>query len=231
MYSVKEVLLKYEQIDRKGMQILENASFKKFSGFPKSLENRFHVSIRPTEYSKKEIKEVIVSKLESLESVWGAKFFLANRNFPIHLTVFEGLYEGDSEAERDGIFKGLKNNELFAHIINDLKSSPIKLEHLLIDGGNLLLAAAEIPSSIIQIRQILEEKYRLAGLKPLAIIDILHSTIARIAEMPGSPAEQDFLKKYIEDMVGLKHQIALKPIILLPSDLNTNNAYSVLTKF
>jgi len=166
------------------------------------------------------------------------RFILAGRDFPIHSTILEGLYEkqndrGEEESaeEKAQIFSSLKNDKLIDQINSRLIGESLEYKYLLIDKGNLMLTAIKIPENILDVREGLSKRYESAGLKPLPMTNILHMSLGRMTELPENEDERkEALKIYQQEIVKLRHLISADPLELTADNVHIGNAYDFITK-
>lgn len=202
---------KYVGIDHTGTQALyQEGAIKEFTGFPESLDNRFNVSLLFIPDSEALFKQRVANPVAEIGNNLGIEFILAGRDFRTHTTLLEGLYEGLDLAGRNEIFKQLRESQA-VNAIQQLVGKKIEYKYLLIDKGNLLLAAINIPDWVLTIRADLTKTYTSQGLKPLLMTDILHISTARITRLPVEN-RMSKLRKYKQRIADLRHQLSRNPL-------------------
>lgn len=154
-------------------------------------------------------------------------FFLAGRDFKLHSTLLEGLYEGTDVAERQQKFAQVLDGQSVGALLNGLVGKTIEYKYLLVDKGNLLLTALEIPEWVLAAREELAEAYTGQGLKPLLITDMLHISAARITGLPTEDQAQK-LRVYGQRMAKLRHQISAEPLVLEIGAASTGSPLNLL---
>lgn len=205
---------KYVGIDHAGTQALyQEGAIKEFTGFPESLNNRFNVSLRFTPDSEALFRQKVADPVAAIGKDLGIEFFLASRDFHIHSTLLEGLYEGLDPTERERKFKQLRASQAVDVVVRQLVGKKIEYKYLLIDKGNLLLTAINIPDWVLTTRADLAKAYTSQGLKPLLMTDILHISTARITRLPTEDRVSK-LRKYKQRIAGLRHQLSRNPLTL-----------------
>ena len=171
------VLEKIRSIHVLGEAAYQAGTVKLFTGFPDSLRNRFNVCVV---IDGSELSEKICRAAESL----GLEFILAGRNFPLHSTMLEGLWEGDLE-NRDVVF-----GRVLQEITPRLEEFPPPMPHyhrLVLDGsGNLLLLSTYVPGEVLRLREYLTEVYERQGLKPLPLDNLFHCTVMRFRDVSAN---------------------------------------------
>ncbi len=213
-------LKKYAGIDMRGRNNLESGNIQEFTGFPEVIKNRFISAMEFTPESIDMIENRVTCKLEDIEAKYGIKFSLVGRDYPLHITLMEGLYTGEQEDQREEIFSELQDK-----IKLEFQGSEVQFDYVLLDGGNLLLVAKNIPDSVLNARERLSEYYSEAGLKPLGMQNILHSSLARIIKLPDS-FDYDAYKK---DIIDLRHSVSSDPLEVTISNVIKDQSYRYLT--
>lgn len=204
---------KYAGIDRAGTAALyQEGSIKEFPGFPESLNNRFNVSLLFTPDSEAEFKRRVTDPLREIGNELGIEFYLASRDFRIHSTLLEGLYEGTDTNEGQNKFERIKANQTVQSLDN-LVGKTLQYKYLLIDKGNILLTAIDIPEWVLKARTDLSRVYSEQGLKPLNMTNILHISVGRMTQLPSKDRAEKF-KTYRQEVAHLRHQISSSPLVL-----------------
>lgn len=227
-----EIGRKYATINSTGRDALRDGLINEFNTVPEQLMNRFNISISLKKDSEEILRNVALTKVEELEKKLNIKLLLAGRDFPIHITILEGSFEGDtSENDRktkEGIFNEITNNsELQEKLTRELLGKPLDFKYLLIDKGNLILTSTDIPQSILETRGTLAHEYAGYGLKPLPMNNILHMTISRINKLPEN---KQSLLQYEKEIINLRHSLSENPLSLTPDHLYMGSSYSLLTE-
>lgn len=214
------ILQKYANINRKGKESILKEDVVEFKGFPEAIKDRFISAAVFDEKSLQEIDERILSRLKKLESECGVEFFLASRDFPLHSTIMEGEYKGNDDTEKDELFK-----ELADSLPVEIQGLQIPYNYVLIDKGNVLLVAQNIPEQISAARTSLKEFYAESGLNPLLLENILHCSLARLKKIPEN-FEPD---KYIKELIDIRHTLSNPnygdPIVLTVNKVVRGNSY------
>jgi hypothetical protein len=213
-------LQKYAGIDRRGRNHLKSDALEEFTTFPETLKNRFIVALEFTPESINDVEGRVFSKLRDVESNFGIKFMLSGRDYPIHSTLMEGLFEGEDENSREEIFAKLQNELLFG-----LEGNQVQFDYVLLDGSKLLLVAKSIPHTILEAREKLSEQYDTFGLKPLGMQNILHSSLARISQIP----DQFDREKYKKEIIDLRHSVSSNPLNLTIGNVAKEQSHQYLT--
>lgn len=220
MEKINPILKKYAGIDMKGRERIKSADFKIFTGFDESLQNRFLTAAEFSSDSINLLRERVLNELIEIENSLEVTFAMAGRDFPIHSTLMEGLFENTQMEDRANIF-----DELSKKINIEINGSEIAFDYVLIDGGNLLLVAKDIPSNILEIRDKLYEDYSAEGAKPMSMENILHISLARIIDLPA-----DFdSEEYTKTLIGIRHAISSDPLVLTVENVVKDQTYSYLT--
>ncbi|MBI3421151.1 MAG: hypothetical protein HY006_03745 [Candidatus Sungbacteria bacterium] len=223
----ESVVNKAMRIAEEGKAAFVNGTFGTFEKFPESLRNRFTVALRFDAHSEWECGGNIVDRLLlSLElNTEGWKLFLAQRDFLLHVTLLEGMYEGSDAAERYRIFRELNTNISIAEVAENIRGMVIPFKLLIPDkGGNILLLADEIPDLILEAREQLATTYAKYGLRPLLIEDLLHATVARVMNLPTDAGTQ-----VLDKLAQISRAFAHEPLTLRVSHVVAMNSYDFLT--
>lgn len=219
---------KYIGIDHAGTQALyQKGGISEFAGFPESLRDRLNVALKFTTESETLLRERVIEPLLLIGNGLGIEFILAGRDFPYHSTLLEGLYEGKDPTKRQQKFKAATNTEEIKRL-KDLAGMRIAYKYLLIDKGNLLLTAIDIPDWVINTRSGLAVVYQNHGLKPLPLENILHISVARITRLPTEDRSVK-LREYKIKVSQLRHQISPNPIVLEVGHVSVMPSLDLLT--
>lgn len=228
-----EIGKKYAEINRAGRNAIREGAVNEFDVIPEQLKNRFNISLSLEKNSEEILKKVVLSKIEELERQSDIKLFLAGRDFPIHITVLEGLLKNPSLyekvlGERESVFNEIKDDEkLRNELSRTLLENPIDFKYLLIDKGNIILTSIDIPQPLLEARESVSDRYTESNLKTLPMKNILHMTISRINKLPTN--EKDLLL-YEQEMLKLRHVISKNPLQLTPGGFYMDSTYNILTK-
>ena len=221
---------KYAKIDRAGREALKHeGEIKKFEGFGEGIKRKFSTAFLFSVESEQELQSRILAPLEQIGNEAGINFYLAGRDFPIHSTVEEGLYQGSEESEMNALFSRLSSDEQRV-LAEQMPARPLVYNYLLMDKGNVILTATSIPDEIIELRRKLSDFYTKHGLKPLPINDLLHITIGRMTELPASSPKEQF-ERYRLAMIRLRHEISRAPLELSVSQFYTGSSFKFLQSF
>lgn len=233
-----EIGRKYATINRAGRKAAREGAFAEHTGWPESLKDRFNASILFDDASEQTVQDRILSRLETLEKQLGISIYLAQRDFPLHSTVLEGVLENEKEApvpqheeRRVSLFSDIRKGTPAADVEGTLMGTDIEYKYLLIDKGNILLTSAEIPQKVLDARGTLGTEYREKGLRPLPMTNILHCSLGRISGFPKSPQDDTgrILKEYTEALLALRHEISKNPLHLKVHEIYYGNAYNFIT--
>jgi hypothetical protein len=208
-------LLKYARINAAGRESLIGGTAAPFQNFGDALVNRFLVALTFSLFSRERLRAGALSPIARIADGIDAEFFLAERDFIPHATILEGAYEGGDPAERERIFRFLKADVRVAHLRTSAPPVPLTFRYLLVGGANVLLACAEIPSFVFEMRDALAERYGAHGLKPLPMDPMLHITLGRMIKLPG----QEQVGNYLAKMRELRRTISRDPIVLTAADV------------
>jgi len=219
--------LKYAEIDLAGKNSLNKAEIKRFEGLDESLKNRFISALQFSPESEKEVERRITSEMAKIAVEFGISFTLAGKDFPLHSTIGEGLYEGKDDSEREEIFDQTHGDKKLDDILSRISKEPIEYKYLLLDKGNVILSAIKIPEEITAARSELASFYQEKGMKPLLMENILHITIGRMNEIPEEGKEESF-EGYKKKMIALRHAISSDPIKLQVSGVFDGETYGFL---
>lgn len=229
-----EIGKKYAGINHSGRKALDSREVSEFNSVPEQLKKRFNLSVSLKDSSEETLRTMVLDEVIKIGDQLGIKLFLAGRDFPIHISILEGLFTpGTQEDEeinkrQEEIFNELKyNKELQDKLSNILAGKTIEFKYLLIDKGNIILTSTDIPEFILEARKLLSDRYSEADLKPLAMNNILHMTISRVS---GLPENKDLLLQYKEELVKLRHSVSAHPLQLTIGSVSSQSSYDLLTK-
>ncbi len=217
---------KYAEIDLIGREALDRAEIKPFEGFGENIKNRFIVALQFAPESEKVLETRVTSEVERIGRESGIEFFLAGKDFPIHSTLGEGLYEGGDVPRREDIFREVHQDEKLKALTERKRGERLIYKYLLLDKGNVMLTSVEIPEDVGKIREELAAIYAGHNLKPLRIENLLHVTVGRITKIPDGGAEQ--FREYKKKMIELRHRISEDPLRLEVKKMSDGPSYEFL---
>lgn len=223
-----EVFEKYAKIDISGRKSLDNKDIKEFKEDPEGWKNGFSVVLLPDEESTRVINDRIISKIEKMEKELGIQFSLSGRDSRLHSTVLGGQFEGsgdDRDSARNRAFTTLKEQISQSGLAETLKGQEIEFKYVLLDKGNILLTAVDIPEAVSRAREELATAYSANGVKHISYENILHMSVARISGLPEDPEK---LKEYKKRMIELRHEISSGPLMMRVKDIYSGDALEVL---
>ena len=216
-------------IDARGRVALSKGDAPEFPGFNESLKNRFGVVLRfdpdSLETYTKRLKQPLIELADKL----GYGIMIAERDYPLHITIMEGIYEGTDSQKRDDLFASVAQDQTLAELAIPLVSLKICANALLIDKGNVLLTAINIPSEVGNARESLKQYYDAHGLKPAVIKNLLHSSVARITSYPEDADKTSLLREYHKKLLSLRRDILHHPLELKVDQVSRMGTYSLLT--
>lgn len=219
---------RYAKIDLGGKEGLKRGEINRFEGFGKNLRNRIITALEFSPESQRDVQRRVLDEVERIGRELGIEFFIAGKDFPMHSTVEEGLYEDNDESERAAIFQDVKHDKKMEELCERKLTEPVVFKYLLIDKGNVILTSVEIPEAIRKMREELAALYLRYGLKPLPMENILHITIGRMTEIPEDDKIEQF-KKYQQAMIKLRHAISKEPLNLSADRISKGSTYEFLT--
>ncbi|MEK7139270.1 MAG: hypothetical protein AAB817_01065 [Patescibacteria group bacterium] len=200
---------KAEALHTAGIDALMSGQIGTFPGFDREeLIRRCVVAGLPTTPSQWTFSEG-VRRLLAVTSGLGLPLYAAGRDFPWHVTMLEGRDESSPYIPLQApIIDGARNFAGRWH-----SSIEIFLSRLVLDvRGNIILTADWLPESVHIMREELAKLYQHQNLKPLAMENILHCTVARLTAVPG-PAERHILREYLQFWrVAISHSPIEMPI-------------------
>ena len=222
IHEAVPVIEKYRGIAAGGWKVARDSHYKEFTVFPESLKNRFNVSALFDPESVARLKEQVTDFLLQLGLKHEVEYFLAGREFPPHTTIMEANLPAYLLPARDAKFSALGESLPDSPLVAALVGQKIVYNDLLVDGGgNVLLVARTIPSSVLAARSTLLQEYTQVGLQPLAMDNILHASIARPVKLPSSHTDHYRLR-------GLRTEIRTNPVGLKVGRLHVGSAWDLL---
>lgn len=222
---------KYASIDLAGREAINEQNIQEFLGFSEDLKRNFTGVMEFVLESQQVVQERILSRLETIGAECGIDFLLAGRDYPLHSTILEGRAGEDlDEQERNDTFVSIGETEGFKQAMTPLEGIDLEYKYLLIDKGNILLTAMDIPDEIIKARASLSALYADYGLAPRPLENILHISLARIVKLPKDGNTAVMLEKYKREMIKLRHAISVDPLVLEVSNISKGSTYEILTR-
>lgn len=216
---------KYLRIERSGRKSLRTYQVEPFTGFDPGLGNRFGVAALFTSQSQTDVKR-LAAKVEEIGGKNGITFFTQGKDIQIHSTLLEGEYQGTERVIREVKFSRISNSGDLNQVLTEVPDT-LTFDRLLLDQGNVLLAASLIPETIIRVRTRLQQIYLSHNLKPLLLDDILHITLARMTIIPP---RMDGFTSYVQMMLAVKKHIRFYPLQLSMSGFYKGNVLEFLSK-
>jgi hypothetical protein len=219
---VKGLLAKYRRIDKSGKEAVLAGNITPYA-FPVSLKNRFSL------FALIEINDffqMFIEKVWKIERMFGLKLILADRDLRPHFTVQEGNLPENGERKN---FVKLINDFLSGNALTRAEKRilgrRIYIDQLLLDKGNLLLVTHQSP--FLGIRGKMSSFYEENDLVPCPL-DITHSSISRIAEIPQGFGLNDW-KGYHDYVCKLQRFVERNDLVLRIKGTYASEAYQFLT--
>lgn len=230
MEKFNPIIDKYAKIDLSGRKALAEAesSIREFPGFSEELKKNFSSVLTFSDDSEKQVRERVMEKLHLIGERAGIGFIEAGADYPLHATLQEGTSSED-EQSREDTFRVLKEDEKLTQSLDKLKGLQLAFKYILLDRGNVLLTATDIPEEIVSIRGELEKTYGNAGLESRPLKNILHISLARMKETPKGADAQSRFAEYKKAMIQLRHEISSNPIKLDVRAVARDQTYRFLT--
>ncbi len=147
----------------------------------------------------------LLKPLAMLENRLGLQFTLADRDFLLHSTIKQCNLPGEVDAD------AMEVSSLLAAFASINKHEAV-FDTVVLNDGNVLLAASKVPTVVIECRLELDKLIRARGLEPTPI-DILHMTLARLITLPGKSLGFA-LDTYRDTVLELRAMVAEEPIRL-----------------
>lgn len=173
---------------KKGVETLLSGNFALWGGVTEAMKNSFIVAY----LLDPEPLFGLVRDLHDLEEKTGVKLVLATRDFPPHVTLQQGAGQVPSDLRMP----------------MDVGQPVFMADHLIV-GPNVLLAASDIPESVIEHRMKISQWMEIRSLIP-SPIDILHSTVARIIGMSHGAS----LAEFNNELLAMRVAVTARPIQL-----------------
>jgi hypothetical protein len=216
----------YARKDIEGRQAVREGRIEDFAGYPETLKNRFVSVLRLGLKSRLEIEQRVVQPIESLADELNIELIFPGRDFPLHSTIADGIFEGTGEVDRSRIFAEISNNAELRRQLGRLHGVDIQYKYLLVDKGNLILTCSEIPPVVSEIRDAINKIYTSHGLKPVSFQNILHMSVARITRQPDMERLEK-LRVYQKRLIALRHDLSQNPIVVRVEGDTMTSAYEL----
>lgn len=214
--------IKYLTNARSGYQVVKDlTSYPSFAGFPESLKSRLAIVLRFTPESVARFSSMAQRINSSAESSL-AKLIMAGRDFPLHSIVLE--------IKTAGYLTPIQENDLrtqieTSEIISRLTGLRISYNYPFVDkGGNIIIAATEIPDPILKARATISNIGVTAGLAPLPLDNILHISTARPQISPPTEKNFDYYR-----LGGVRQDIRSGLLTMQVAGITIRNSYYFLT--
>lgn len=222
---------KYALIDLAGRGAINERNIQEFAGFSEDLKKNFTGVMEFTPESQQVVQKRILSRIQEIGTECGIGLLLAGRDYPLHATILEGRLQEDlgDVGLRDEAFTSIGESEGFKQAVVQLEGLNLEYKYLLIDKGNILLTAIDIPDQIVKAREALADVYKEQGLAPRPMDNILHISLARIAKIPKGENATELLKKYKEEMIKLRHLVSADPLMLRVFSISSGSSFEILT--
>ena len=230
MEKFNPVIDKYARIDRSGRKVLaeEGPSIREFPAFPEELKKNFSSALIFSEDSREQVREKVIKKLHLIGERVGIAFLEAGADYPLHATLLEGI-SNEEEQSREDTFRSLRENGGLTQSLDRLAGLQLEFKYILLDRGNVLLTAVDIPEEIIGMREELKDVYENAGLQSRPLENILHISLARMREIPKGANAQSQFAEYKKAMIQLRHEISSNPLRLDVAAVTRDQTYRFLT--
>ena len=215
-------------IDARGRVALGKGDAPEIPGFGENLKNRFGVVLRFDPDSLNSYTERLKQPLIDLARKLGHGIMVAERDYPLHVTIMEGIYEGTDSQKRDSLFESVAHDRALAELTAPLIGLKINANAVLIDKGNVLLTATNIPLGVDTVRESLKSFYETHGLKPAIIKNLLHSSVARVTSYPEDVDKTTLLLEYRKDLLTLRRDILSLPLELGVDQVSRMGTYGLL---
>ena len=147
----------------------------------------------------------LLGTLEMLENPLCVQVTLADRDFLLHATMKQCNLPAGVDAD------AMEVSSLLAAFAS-INDHEVVFDTVVLNDGNVLLAASEVPTVVSACRLELDKLIRARGLEPTPI-DILHMTLARLITLPGKSLGFA-LDTYRDTVLELRAMVAEEPIRL-----------------
>lgn len=231
MEHLNPIVEKYAKIDLSGRRKLaeDEPDIVEFTGFSPELKKNFSSVLVFSSETERVIQERILDKIHAAGILSNIDFFETPKDYPLHATILEGM-SNDDEQKRQSIFESLVSEGRLDLLFEQLKGIELEFKYVLIDKGNILLTAIDIPQVIFEVRRLLAQLYEEAGLTVRPLENILHVSIARMKSTPKGADAQKLFLEYKNKMIELRHNISMNPIRAQVVDIKKVPVYNFLTK-
>ncbi len=216
--------IKYAGIDIKGVRAVRLGEIATFTGFGETLKDSLITVMRFTSESVNEVKQRLLDPIkEIVEGEPGMEVVLAGRDYPLHSTVLDSNW-AQAEEKRDQSFTAAIARVKGENLMGDLVGQEIIYRYVLVNGGNVLLTAIDIPATVIEARKILVRVLTTEGISPKPSDHILHCSVARISALPQD-GQKEVLNRYAGKIRRLRTNIAREPLKLKVGEVETVSGY------
>lgn len=222
-YNSRDVYRKYAGINQRGRNLLLRDEVVEFTGFPDTFQNRINASLIYTPESVETVDRYVLQKVAKIGEEEGIQFRLAKRDALLHSTVLDIDYLGNDPDEREGVFSDLVQGEDWKKITEQLTGLELTFQYILLDGQNLIMTCADIPSPVVEARSKLSGICKSYDLAPVDMSNILHITLGRMTQLPTDEQNENF-NSYVERIRNLRHEISEKPLVLTADKLLVERA-------
>lgn len=231
MERLSPIAEKYARIDLSGRKGLseDEPNIVEFTGFSPELEKNFASVLTFSAETEREIQERVINRIRAAGLTSNIEFFESLKDYPLHATLLEGL-SGDEAQKRQGVFDAIATDEMTNSMLEALKGTELEFRYVLIDKGNVVLTAIDIPQAVLEIRKSLAELYEKAGLTLRPLENILHMSVARMRKVPKGEDVQNLFTEYKNNMIRLRHDISANPIKAQISGTMKVPVYNFLTR-
>lgn len=221
MERLSPIAEKYARIDLSGRKGLseDEPNIVEFTGFSPELEKNFASVLTFSAETEREIQKRVLNRIRAAGSVSNIEFFESLKDYPLHATLLEGL-SGDEAQKRQGIFDVIATDKMTNSMLEELKGSKLEFKYVLLDKGNVLLTAIDIPQVVLEIRKQLAE----------LLENIFHMSVARMRKVLKGGDVQNLFTEYKNNMIRLRHDISANPIKAQVSGTMKVPVYNFLTR-
>lgn len=228
MSENKDVLKNYARIVRRGKRTISEDRVPEFGDFDPGLANRFNIALLFDPQSEALLQDRVVTGVQEAAQSLGLGLSLAGRNFPTHSTLIEGDFQGNDFTKRAEVFASLSADPRDDRVTQELVGLELNFKYLLLDGGNSILTAVDIPDEILKAREDLAGILGEQELKLRVPRHILHITVSRITKLPEE-GRAEKLQEYARRIGALRKEVSANPLTLRVGAVSSQSAYSFLT--
>lgn len=231
MERLSPIAEKYARIDLSGRKGLseDEPNIVEFTGFSPELEKNFSSVLTFSAETEKEIQERVLNRIHAAGLASNIEFFESLKDYPLHATLLEGL-SSDGAQKRQDVFDAIVTDGMTNSMLEALKGVELEFKYVLLDKGNVLLTAIDIPQAVLEIRKSLAELYEKSGLTVRPLENILHMSVARMKKVPKGEGVHNLFTEYKNNMVRLRHDISANPIKAQISGTMKVPVYNFLTR-